>query len=72
MGTIDDVVSNMKNGVTNLAQLISAIKNVFPQMTGTATTATTGSAGSLPAQPAGYLISTLPNGTTVKFPYYNL
>ena len=70
MASLDDVVSNIKNGVTNLGQLIQVIKNVFPQMTGTSTTATAG-AETLPTAPAGFIIVTLPNGTTVKVPFYN-
>lgn len=70
MGTIDDVVSNLKNGVTNLGQLIQVVRNVFPQQNGTSTTATAG-AQTLPANPAGFIIVTLPNGSTVKIPYYN-
>ena len=71
MAAIDDLVSNLKNGVTNLGLVVQAIKSVFPQMTGTAATATSGAA-TLPSQPAGFIIVNLPNGTTVKTPYYNL
>jgi len=71
VGTIDDVVSNLKNGVTNIGQLIQTIKSIFPQQVGTtATTATGGSASALPSTPAGYMNVTL-NGVTVKIPYYN-
>ena len=70
MAALDDLVSNLKNGVTNLGQLVQIIKSVFPQMTGLSSTATAGAA-TLPATPAGFIIVTLPNGTTVKVAYYD-
>jgi hypothetical protein len=71
MGTTDDIVSNLKNGVTNLGQLIQVIRSIFPQQVGTtATTATSGAASALPATPAGYMNVNL-NGVTVKVPFYN-
>ena len=45
------------------------IKSVFPQQTGTATSATAGSA-TLPANPVGFIVVSLPGGTSVKVPYY--
>ena len=71
MSSLDDLVSNIKNGVLAIGNLVTAVKSVFPQQTGTSTSATSGSASALPAIPAGYLIVTLPNGTTVKVAYYN-
>ena len=70
MAALDDLVSNLKNGVTNLGQLVQIIKSVFPQMTGLSSTATAGTA-TLPATPAGFIIVTLPNGSTVKVAYYD-
>ena len=70
MAALDDLVSNLKNGVTNLGQLVQIIKSVFPQMTGLSSTATAGAA-TLPATPAGFIIVTLPNGNTVKVAYYD-
>ena len=70
MAALDDLVSNLKNGVTNLGQLVQIIKSVFPQMTGLSSTATAGTA-TLPATPAGFIIVTLPNGNTVKVAYYD-
>ena len=70
MAALDDLVSNLKNGVTNLGQLVQIIKSVFPQMTGLSSTATAGAA-TLPATPAGFIIVTLPNGSTVKVAYYD-
>ena len=70
MAALDDLVSNLKNGVTNLGQLVQIIKSVFPQMTGLSSTATAGAA-TLPATPAGFIIVTLTNGSTVKVAYYD-
>lgn len=71
MATIDNIVAVMQGGVKNLANLVGAIQSVFPQQTGTSTSATAGVASALPATPAGYIIVTLPNGSTVKVPFYN-
>jgi hypothetical protein len=69
--SLDDVVTVQSSGVTYLGALVQAIKSVFPQLTGTSTTATAGGVGALPATVAGYMSVTLPNGTTVKVPYYS-
>lgn len=37
MAAIDDLVSNLKNGVTNLGQLIIALQSVFPRVAGSFT-----------------------------------
>lgn len=58
-----------QSGVRYIGLLIQAIKSVFPQQTGTATTATAGAA-TLPANPVGFIVVSLPNGTSVKVPYY--
>lgn len=58
-------------GVQALNAIVTAIKAIFPQGTGTATSATAGSASALPATPAGYLNVTLPSGAQAKVPYYN-
>ncbi len=70
MASLDDLVSNIKNGVIAIGNLTTAIKAVFPQLTTTATSATAG-AQTLPSNPAGFLNVTLPNGTPCKIPYYN-
>ena len=70
MASLDDVNSTIKGVVTNLGQLITTVKNFFPQQTGTATTAT-GGAATLPSNPVGFIEVTLQSGTTVKVPYYN-
>ncbi len=69
-GSITDLVTVQQSGVTYLGLLIQAIKTVFPQMTGTSTTATAG-AQTLPANPSGFIIVTLPDGTTKKVPFYD-
>jgi len=58
-----------QSGVRYLGLLIQAIRAVFPQQTGTATTATGGGA-TLPGSPVGFIVVSLPNGTSVKVPYY--
>ena len=42
MGTIDDVVSTMKGGVTNLAQLALGMTNAYPPAVGSASPAAYG------------------------------
>lgn len=72
MGTIDNVISQLQNGNTNLSQLIQAIKSVFPNISGQATSATSGAASALPATPAGYFTMNNPQtGQVVKVPFYN-
>lgn len=68
-GAITDLVTVQQQGVRNLGQLIQAIRSIFPQQTGTASTATAGAA-TLPANPAGFIVITLPDGTLAKSPYY--
>ena len=59
----------LTDGVRALNAVGVAIKGVFPQQTGTASAATAGAA-TLPASPVGFIVVSLPNGTTVKVPYY--
>lgn len=70
MASLDDLISNLKNGVISIGNLTSVIKTVFPQQSGTSATAT-GGAATLPSNPVGFINVTLPNGTTVKVPYYS-
>ena len=70
MASLDDIVSTGKGVVQNLANIYQAIKSVFPQQTGTASSAT-GGAASLPSNPAGFIVVSLPNGTIGKVPFYN-
>lgn len=59
----------LQNGVRALNGIWQALRNSFPQITGTATTAT-GGAETLPANPVGFITVTLPDGSQVKIPYY--
>ena len=67
---LTDLNTTQQQGVRNLGGIIQAIKSVFPQQTGTASTATAGGA-TLPGAPAGFIVVTLPSGATAKIPYYN-
>lgn len=69
-GMLGTLNSTQLAGVKYLGQIIAAIKSVFPQQTGTAATATAGAA-TLPANPVGFILVTLPNGTLAKVPFYN-
>jgi len=69
MASLDDVVTSLQNGVTNVGLLVQAIRSIFPQQTGTSSVATAGAA-TLPANPVGFIVVSLPNGTSVKVPYY--
>lgn len=64
------VISVLQNGVRALNGILTALGNIFPQTTGTATTAT-GGAITPPANVVGYLTVTLPNGTSAKVPYFS-
>lgn len=69
MATQDDMVNQAKGVNSNLGALIKAVLQVFPNITGTSSTAT-GGAATLPSNPVGFISVTLPNGTSVKIPYY--
>lgn len=69
MASLDDVVTQFQAGVRALGQVAKNISTVFPQQTGTSSTATAGAA-TLPANPVGFIVVSLPNGTSVKVPYY--
>jgi len=57
-------------GVRALNAIVTALGNIFPAATGTATTAS-GGAATLPANPVGFFVVTDPvTGSTVKVPYY--
>lgn len=68
-GMLGTLNSTQAQGVKYIGLLIQAIKSVFPQQTGTSATATAGAA-TLPANPLGFIVVSLPNGTSVKVPYY--
>ena len=64
------MLSLVQNAVTNLGSIQKALISVFPAISGTSASAVAGSA-TLPAAPAGFITVTLPNGTSVKVPYYS-
>lgn len=65
-----NILAVMQNGVRQLGTLITTIKAIFPAASGTAATAS-GGAATLPANPVGFIIVTLPDGTSAKVPFYN-
>lgn len=67
---LDTINSTQASGVQYLGKIYQALQNAFAQIGGTSGTAT-GGAATLPANPVGFLIVTLPNGTAAKIPYYN-
>lgn len=63
------IISTLQLGVRAINDLVAKIGKIFPISGGTTTTATGGSA-TLPANPVGFIVVTLPDGTTAKVPYY--
>lgn len=70
MPTSDSIWAILNQGVQAITALRTTISSVFPVSTGTASSAVAGAA-TLPANPVGFIVVTLPNGTTAKVPYYN-
>lgn len=66
---LSDLVARARDAVQALGNLSQTIARVFPAASGTSATATAGAAV-LPANPVGFIVVTLPNGTTAKVPYY--
>lgn len=66
---LDTVNSTQLEGVKNLGLIYQALKGAFGFLGGTSGAAT-GGAATLPANPVGFVTMTLPNGTSVKVPYY--
>lgn len=66
----NDVSTKLQIGNQLLAQLVETVRGIFPIGGATSASATAG-AQTLPANPAGFLAVTLPDGTAVKIPYYN-
>jgi hypothetical protein len=71
MAGLVDVVTGLQNAVKAINTLNQTLSTVFPQAGATSATATTGAA-TLPAAPLGFIVTNLPNGTSVKVPYYNV
>lgn len=67
---LDTINSTQNAGVQYLGQIVAALKGAFGFIGGTSGSAT-GGAATLPANPVGFVTMTLPNGTSVKVPYYN-
>lgn len=63
------VLSVLQNGVKAINNLATTVGRIFPAASGTAASAVAGSA-TLPANPVGFIVVTLPNGTSAKVPYY--
>lgn len=64
-----DLASVQRNAVRVLSGIQTALGNIFPAISGTASSAT-GGAATLPANPVGFIVVTLPDGTSAKVPYY--
>jgi len=72
MASLDDAVTAMKNMVVALNNQTTALRNALPVVQSVASSATAGTNGAVPAQVAGYLNITLPDGTAAKVPYFNV
>ncbi|MBB3411201.1 hypothetical protein FHT87_005154 [Rhizobium sp. BK316] len=70
MAYSDGILSTLQLGVRAMNDLRLAITAIFPQTGGTATSAT-GGAATLPPNPVGFIVVTLPDGTSAKVPYYS-
>lgn len=66
----DSLWNILNQGVQAINNLKSALTSIFPQTAGTSASATAGSA-TLPSNPVGFIVVTLPNGTSAKVPYYD-
>lgn len=71
-GNLSKLATNGSMLLQQMGQLIQTLSQIFPIGGATSASATTGASGAPPAQVAGYLAVTLPNGTAVKVPYYNV
>lgn len=67
---LDTINSTQAQGVQYLGLIYKALQNAFARIGGTSPTATAGAA-TLPANPVGFILITLPDGTAAKVPYYN-
>jgi len=63
------ILATLGQGVQAMNRLVKLMTSAFPQTTGTSGTAT-GGAATLPANPVGFIVVTLPDGTSAKIPYY--
>jgi hypothetical protein len=67
---LKDLNTTQQSGVRYLGLIIQALQNAFIQFGGRTTSATAGTFGAPPAQVAGYVSFTAPDGTVGKIPYY--
>lgn len=67
---LSSILSTLQQGVRALYEIGTKLGTIFPQVSGTSTTAT-GGAITPPAQVVGFVTVTLPDGTSVKLPYYS-
>jgi hypothetical protein len=68
---LQTIVTVLQNCVTGIGALNQTLQSIFPRTGQTSTTAT-GGAITPPALVVGYVTVTLPNGPSVKIPYYGL
>lgn len=68
-GGLTNISTQIQQVVNAIRAAVQVLTKSFPQTVGTATTAT-GGAATLPGNPVGFLVVTLPNGTSAKIPYY--
>jgi hypothetical protein len=66
---LDTINSTQNQGVQYLGLIYQALRSAFGFLGGTSSSAT-GGAATLPANPVGFVTMTLPNGQSVKVPYY--
>lgn len=64
-----EIVTELKAANKNMSKLIDVVMGLF--VGGQTTTSATAGAQTLPANPAGFLVHTLANGSQVRVPYYN-
>lgn len=63
------IITSAQNITIAVNKLNETLTKVLPVVQSTTTTATAGSQ-TLPANPAGFLAITLPDGTAARVPYY--
>lgn len=67
---MDQAIQALLGIAQAMNQQAKLMSTTFPQMGGTSISATGGGA-TLPANPVGFIVVTLPNGTSAKVPYYS-
>lgn len=64
-----DITTSLRNLTNVVSSLAASVAKAFPIITGTSSSATAGAA-TLPANPVGFIVVTLPDGTSAKVPFY--